>query len=623
MKYLKSFNENMNMAKSIVSKKIEAFDKLKELLSKNLGYIGKFTQYLIEENVPYNELVNLYSDLVELKKKNVNIDINQFTFEKLSDKIIKERNNLDVNSLVSEFPSEQKKLIKDILSGTGYHIQEIYNALLKINSKENKKVFISKISRYKTSEEIINSIKIFSKDAKNNIDYVKEYVSESKTSTIILEKNNLLIVKTDSIKDVQVLGSDTSWCILRQHNWDTYTKNRLQYILFDYNLDDFNPKFKIGFTLNKDATIHAAHDILDSNSINYFKELLSNNQIELKDVISGDLVDISNIVLNGRTSITTWKMVADSISIEQSEEYLIKFLDIVGVTYDKNSNMPRSKKALTDGQSDILSKFLKKLCKKILNDPYLTSYNYILSMNQVEKLDTRIIYYLKTNYMVIPSKEIPYNFNETQINKYFDKFEPIAFIKLVTGMPSSIIYGWGYSSKEGELKYSVDSLTKIYNIVTDNINLIKDDKNEDIFYQGYAFLSKLLNKQNKYLKYLNLDDVAHHNNFFKEEIDLSKIKNLYYLKIRDFDWVSYIIKKDYLDLYMNIVEIEVLNGILNHLEGYNLVIKLNTGGYTYLKTKIRQKHTKVNNNLLTNLPNKSTKTEFISEDGKHKIILTK
>lgn len=52
-KYDGFINENMDQAKSIIAKKMAAFDKLKKLLSKNLGYIGKFTEYLLHENIKY------------------------------------------------------------------------------------------------------------------------------------------------------------------------------------------------------------------------------------------------------------------------------------------------------------------------------------------------------------------------------------------------------------------------------------------------------------------------------------------------------------------------------------------------------------------------------------------
>ena len=37
MKYLRTFNENMSLAKSIISKKMDGFEKLKTLLKSNLG----------------------------------------------------------------------------------------------------------------------------------------------------------------------------------------------------------------------------------------------------------------------------------------------------------------------------------------------------------------------------------------------------------------------------------------------------------------------------------------------------------------------------------------------------------------------------------------------------------
>jgi hypothetical protein len=52
MIYLKTF-ENLNQARSIIAKKIEAFDKLKVLLAKNLGismrYLKTFESYNINE----------------------------------------------------------------------------------------------------------------------------------------------------------------------------------------------------------------------------------------------------------------------------------------------------------------------------------------------------------------------------------------------------------------------------------------------------------------------------------------------------------------------------------------------------------------------------------------------
>ena len=138
-KYDNFVNENMEMAKSIIAKKMDAFDKLKTLLSKNIGYIGKFTEYLMDENIGYSDLEVLYKDLMELKSKNNPLDITKLSYEKVTDKIISTNNNILVNGLLKQFPSEQRKLIGD-------NVDFYFNILLIVAKKDELIPFISKIS---------------------------------------------------------------------------------------------------------------------------------------------------------------------------------------------------------------------------------------------------------------------------------------------------------------------------------------------------------------------------------------------------------------------------------------------------------------------------------------------
>ncbi len=105
-KYDGFINENMDQARSLIAKKMAAFDKLKSLLSKNLGYIGKFTEYLLHENVTYEDLVELYNQILDLKSKNTTIDISKLSYEKALDKITDINNDLSINGLISQFPGE-------------------------------------------------------------------------------------------------------------------------------------------------------------------------------------------------------------------------------------------------------------------------------------------------------------------------------------------------------------------------------------------------------------------------------------------------------------------------------------------------------------------------------------
>lgn len=289
MKYLRSFNESMDLAKSIISKKMAAFDKLKNLLSSNIGYIGKFTEFLFEEGIPYENLEILYNDLIYLKKKNKSFDIGQFKYEKLADEIISQKNGIDIQSLISQFPSEQKALSKSLLNDEdGYTRKEYFNLFLQTSKKENLSAFISKISRYKDEDTLINAMKVFGKKAINSKDDIKKFVESSEGSKILIDKNDLLIVYVKTFKDLKSLASDTSWCILNEYTWGTYTKGRYQYIMYDFTRDEFDPKFKIGMTLTKDATIHAAHDILDGEGVSSVRSLFTSHGIKISDLV--DLV---------------------------------------------------------------------------------------------------------------------------------------------------------------------------------------------------------------------------------------------------------------------------------------------------------------------------------------------
>ena len=63
-----SINENLQKARSIlrrngIEETDETFQKLRKLLSANPGYLGKFTDWLIIDKVPYERLESLYNTI--------------------------------------------------------------------------------------------------------------------------------------------------------------------------------------------------------------------------------------------------------------------------------------------------------------------------------------------------------------------------------------------------------------------------------------------------------------------------------------------------------------------------------------------------------------------------------
>jgi len=336
MKYIKTF-ENLNQARSIIAKKMEAFDKLKDLLKKNLGYIGKFTEYLMNENIPFEALEELYTQLTELKSKGQTLDISQLKYEKALDRIQEIKNDSSVRNLINQFPSEQKTLARQLSSR-----KDGFNLLLKVSKQADITAFITKISRYKTSEDLRSALTIFSKERFNQREEVKKYVGSSK-SRIALEKDDLLIVEIKSFEDIKKLGSDTSWCILGQTMYNSYTKNRLQFILFDYSKEEFETKFKIGFTLSKNLTLYACHDMLDASCKEYLGGLLDQNDIKFTELVGEeDKVVIKPITpseINNRTSIERLQEIKDNCTKDQIPEIIKKMISIGAVSHYKKSQI--------------------------------------------------------------------------------------------------------------------------------------------------------------------------------------------------------------------------------------------------------------------------------------------
>ena len=394
-KYSGFINENMDQAKSIIGKKMAAFDKLKVLLSKNLGYIGKFTEYLMDENVAYEDLEELYKKINDLKSRNTTIDISKLSYEKSLDKIISVNNDLSVNGLISKFPSEQKKIAKVLINN-----KTNYNIFLKVSNKEDLQTFLSKVSRYKDSDSLLSAMKVFSKDPKNSKEQVKELVNDIK-SDIIFENDNILVVKVDSLSDINVLGSDTSWCILGSGQWNSYTKGRLQYILYDYTKDEFDPTFKIGFTLEKSGAIYAAHNILDGSASNELRRVLEENSLTtiklLPEVKKFDMADIDNI--NSRTTTESLKLLIENLTIENKKEIsklIVKLFDVFG--YRRATKNGVVNKSLNSAKVVIL--------KSLINKYFYGS--KLITEEDCNKVDLRLMKYmleheLWTNSMVNPN----------------------------------------------------------------------------------------------------------------------------------------------------------------------------------------------------------------------------
>jgi hypothetical protein len=571
MKYIKSFNENMSMAKSIISKKIEGFDKLKNILSKNLGYIGKFTEYLMNENVPISDLELLYNDLLNLRSKGKSIDISNLKYEAVIDKIQEEMNDLSINSFMKKLPSEQKALAKELLSSD-------YNLLLQVSKKENLNILLKKISRYKTKNELKNALNIFGKDPINSREKILEYAEGSNSTHIIYQSEKLLIIRIDKIEDVQKLGSDTSWCILRKGNWNTYTNGRWQYILYDFDRDELEPEFKIGFTLNKDLTIHAAHDVLDRSVIELLNIIIQKNNINRNDLVyrkeSEEIIvtkdTISNI--NSRTTLNTLAEYSESVSIELIPNLISKIIDLsTGVN-------------MVSKRAEILGKLINKFFS---NKEFVTSEDLLNLDSRLLKVFEKVRNFysktLKNKYVKsIPDFTLPANVIIASIDMWSDNDLVDYFSK--SDMDFIEIPGRHILNSADELGFRRGWTKEYINILSDKINELRNNVDweklnpfyKNNFNKNYIILNYVAGNpekvDNSTIKSLNNNSKMDLAFLIKEPIDLSESS---YIRANQINkWaMELIIKKDY-EIEVSLDGANAAERLANHLDGYKLKFKI-------------------------------------------------
>lgn len=348
-KYSEFILEDLNKSKSILKSKLDDYEKLKTFLtSKNaLGYMGKFTEFLFN-GVPYNELYNLYSQIMELKGKNIRVNINDYDkYESALDDFALKTIDYKFKKIFNQFPKEQKDLFDDpIDKGDKLTISKLCDV-------ENTP-FISKISRYKDDYELIKGIERFL-DGKLK-SFTREYVKSILSDDIKLsfENENILIVQTMNHKGIVEVGSDTSWCIVKSEStFKSYTKeNRSQFVVFDYTKDIYDIDFKIGFTVDIEHKILYAHDVLDGSVVPYTKNLLNSNNVKISEILPKlELPDLNNQ--------STLKNIEQFINMGELDSGMdSKILSILAFKFNRINNRTRN---AGSNIIDLVMKLFKKL----------------------------------------------------------------------------------------------------------------------------------------------------------------------------------------------------------------------------------------------------------------------
>ena len=229
-------NENMTKARAVLrqSGKTQTdpeFVKLRNLLANNLGYIGKFTEWMYVNKVEYKQLEALFNRIKDVR---LSKPIDQFnTPEEVIDTLIRSNTETDLNQMLSAIPSNTRRMIKSCDD-----FSDLENFLTQHSDKKAAIIdFFSKKSgrygEYDEEEVIENIIQDLEQivDAKS-IAEISELSKKSNHVKFVYEDDNKLVVAVD-YEGIQEVGS-RYWCITE----DEYTFN-------DYILEADRPNIQL------------------------------------------------------------------------------------------------------------------------------------------------------------------------------------------------------------------------------------------------------------------------------------------------------------------------------------------------------------------------------------------
>jgi len=301
--------------------------QLKNILSSNIGYLGKFTQWLFNDNT-----LNFLEDIYKMiKNVSLDKDINSFeTAEDLYDYLTEKKYETKVNQTINSLPSRSRNLVN----------QELKNLIKNnIDNVDSIKDFYSKKGgRYTNIKDLIEDTKslISNLQGEWNPDSIKYEDKE-----LVYKDSNILILWIDSYDRSCDLGSK-HWCISTSEDmFGFYTIGfKKQYFIYDFTKDISNKKSMIGTTIDlsgkptdihyKDDTPGKKEDILPYMDYlkPYSKEYIKSkiNIDNIGEVSKYGLVDEVKRLLNKGVDPTLYNNYSIRMASENGHTDVVKLL---------------------------------------------------------------------------------------------------------------------------------------------------------------------------------------------------------------------------------------------------------------------------------------------------------
>jgi hypothetical protein len=245
--------------------------------------------------------------------------------------------------------------------------------------------FKSKLSRYKTPQDLKNYLASFIKFHKLGVSYdsTMEKVKSSNDLRVVYDKDEKLLVLVNSFEGLRLIGSP-SWCIYdSKEQYANYTAdNRNQYVFFNFDENTDENYVMIGFTMNGDqiSASHLMDDTHIDNVINYlnsigvypkFKSI--NNELERikRDKQNVDkLIKDINQLLDDEDMATGDKQRTYQKAVKDIVNSIVGDIGLYMEEEDYNFNVFNSEKlqVLTNTYKDLFTKYLNDLNNTYLSD---------------------------------------------------------------------------------------------------------------------------------------------------------------------------------------------------------------------------------------------------------------
>lgn len=243
-----------------------------------------------------------YPQLVKkLTKGTITAYNNRNQVSMLYNEMIALRREKRANDVFNLFNTAQKRLLKSIELN-----DDILNACSAFTRlSQTKKInFVRKMSTIDSAEEIFRQMKLLSKvqfewSKASLMAFINNAEENGLDCDIIIDRDNLLVVKVNNFETIKYLAKTTNWCISKNKRyWNDYMYNRhekaTQYIIFDFDKKEDDEYSIVGFTTAPDFGITDAHSFTNvsmmsrshthSNMLTSFLPQLSNSIDSLLDI---------------------------------------------------------------------------------------------------------------------------------------------------------------------------------------------------------------------------------------------------------------------------------------------------------------------------------------------------